>query len=468
MGDVGGLVGYNQGTTTNSYATGSVSGSGSGSSYGYVGGLVGQNQGTVSNSYATGTVTGGSIYFGGLVGQNSGTVSNSFWDTTTSGQAASAGGTGLTTAQMQNQANFTSATSDNGNVNPGWDFNNTWVMYDGYTYPLLRTFMTPLTVTANDATKTYDGLVYSGTNGLTYSVTPNANLLGTPIYSSGINAGSYAITPSGLYSNQQGYIISYVNGALTIGQAPLTVSGLSGTGRNYNGSAVDALSGTATLNGLVSGESLTLGGTTSGTLDSANAGSRTVSTAVTIADNGSFLSSNYALTQPTLTNVTIGQAPLSVSANNLYKSFGATDPLLTYNYSGLVSGDAIGNVLSGSLTRVSGENTGLYVINEGSLVSNTNYSLAFTSGSLRIVPLVEPGQPTTQVTQTSSTTSSAVPPSFPNLVAEIDSKQANLLRVYTGSGDTSGEFTQQWISGNGPVITILDGGVRMPDGRKDH
>jgi hypothetical protein len=50
---------------------------------------------------------------------------------------------------MQTEANFTSATAANGNVNPGWDFTNTWVMRDGHTYPLLVAFLTPLTVSAN-------------------------------------------------------------------------------------------------------------------------------------------------------------------------------------------------------------------------------------------------------------------------------------------------------------------------------
>jgi hypothetical protein len=59
----------------------------------------------------------------------------------------------MTTAQMQTQANFTSATAANGHVNPGWDFTNTWVMQDGHTYPLLRVFMTPLTVTAKSGTE---------------------------------------------------------------------------------------------------------------------------------------------------------------------------------------------------------------------------------------------------------------------------------------------------------------------------
>jgi hypothetical protein len=39
---------------------------------------------------------------------------------------------------MKTQANFTSATAANGNVNPNWDFTNIWRMTEGVTYPLLR------------------------------------------------------------------------------------------------------------------------------------------------------------------------------------------------------------------------------------------------------------------------------------------------------------------------------------------
>jgi len=139
---VGGLVGDNSyGTSVNnSYARGSVGGSSD------IGGLVGLNSGpggnyglvgVISKTYSTGNVSGTSSV-GGLVGANGGTVGDSFWDLTTSGRAASAGGRGMTTAQMQQQANFTSATAANGNVNPGWDFTNTWFMTSGHTYPLVR------------------------------------------------------------------------------------------------------------------------------------------------------------------------------------------------------------------------------------------------------------------------------------------------------------------------------------------
>ena len=51
----GGLVGYNSGSITNSYATGNVSATSTSSSSAYAGGLVGYNyRGSITNSYATG------------------------------------------------------------------------------------------------------------------------------------------------------------------------------------------------------------------------------------------------------------------------------------------------------------------------------------------------------------------------------------------------------------------------------
>jgi hypothetical protein len=93
---VGGLVGWNNdGTVSNSYSSARVDGES------LAGGLVGHNRGSVSNCYSTGNVT-GLEDVGGLVGRiYMGTVSNSFWDIETSGQAASDGGTGKTTAEMQ-------------------------------------------------------------------------------------------------------------------------------------------------------------------------------------------------------------------------------------------------------------------------------------------------------------------------------------------------------------------------------
>jgi hypothetical protein len=134
---VGGLVGNNagggdlgNGIITESYSTGAVNGATD------VGGLVGgNNQGSITMSYSTGTVTGNNI--GGLVGMNWRDITTtSFWDIETSEQATSAGGTGLTTVEMQTARTF---------IDAGWDFvdetaNGTediWWIDEGQGYPRL-------------------------------------------------------------------------------------------------------------------------------------------------------------------------------------------------------------------------------------------------------------------------------------------------------------------------------------------
>jgi len=138
----GGLVGFNDwGTVTDSYSTGNVTGEE------YVGGLVGHMNGhTVNNCYATGTVT-GDDFVGGLVGLTYAiSFSSNFWDTETSGQASSAGGTGKTTAEMQDITTFTDTETEG--LNEPWDIiavanpgiRNTsyiWNIVDDETYPFL-------------------------------------------------------------------------------------------------------------------------------------------------------------------------------------------------------------------------------------------------------------------------------------------------------------------------------------------
>ena len=131
----GGLAGSNSGGVNNSYSSANVIGEES------VGGLVGSNSGGVDNSYSTGSVTSSDPEIediGGLVGYNWGTSAiNSFWDIETSGQTISAGGTGKTTAEMQDITTFSGATWDIIAVN-GTDQRNPeyiWNIVGNVTYP---------------------------------------------------------------------------------------------------------------------------------------------------------------------------------------------------------------------------------------------------------------------------------------------------------------------------------------------
>ncbi|WP_019561925.1 two-partner secretion domain-containing protein, partial [Caldimonas manganoxidans] len=253
----GGLVGKNSGTITESYATGATSSSGdavgglvgwqsggtisdsyaSGNADGNnkVGGLVGeQTGGSISQSYAAGTVSGnGSL--GGLIGNKTGgTITASFYATTdTNGNSINNGGaSGLTWSGNGNGTAKTSAELKQLATYPAvWNIDDAggtgkvWRIYDGNSYPLLRAFLTPLTVTANSGSRTYDGTINA--LGVSYSTTPDSTLLGTASVNgvTSKDVGTYTLTASGLYStSQSGYDISYAPGTLTITPRPVTVT----------------------------------------------------------------------------------------------------------------------------------------------------------------------------------------------------------------------------------------------------
>jgi len=504
---VGGLVGSNWGTINNSYATGTVSGSDhvggllgyAGASFGdtnsisnsyatgtvsgssQVGGLVGYagasygGTNSISNSYATGTVS-GSSQVGGLLGKNVGsTLTANFWDVTQSGMADGLGigldgttagvagtpqadVTGLTTAQMQTQSSFTPT----GTAAGQWDFANTWVMYEGYTAPLLRSFMTALTVTANDASKTYDGLAYNGSGGVTYSVTPNmTNLLGTLSYTGGTNAGSHAIAPSGLYSNQQGYLISYVDGALTINKATATVTANSGSG-TYSGIA-QSVSG-FTASGLVNGEAAgVLTGVTATGAIGTNAGTYTTTASGT--------DGNYTLT---FVNgaLTISKANATVTANSGSGTYsGIAQSVSGFTASGLVNGETASVLAGVSATGATGINAGSYT----STASGTdgNYNLSFVDGNLVINKA-----DATVTANSGSTTYSGVAQSVNGFIASglVNGETEAVLASVTAGGNgtnagsyastasgTDGNYNLSFVDGN-LVINKADATVTANSG----
>lgn len=127
---VGGFVGFSQrvgSVIQNCFATGSVTG------VDEVGGFIGRNMdfASIVNSYSVGGVV-GSTLTGGFVGNdsNGGAVTSSYWNTSTSGQATSADGSGLTTSQFHMSSSFS-----------GWDFNDTWVIDEGSSYPYFGLFV---------------------------------------------------------------------------------------------------------------------------------------------------------------------------------------------------------------------------------------------------------------------------------------------------------------------------------------
>src|ERR1700685_3814653 len=259
-----------------------------------------------------------------------------------------------------------------------WDFAHTWIIYNGLTDPLLQSFMTPLAVTANNATETYNGQPYSGGNGVTYSSPPSGNLLGTVNYTGtsqgAVNVGNYAITPGGLYSNQQGYIISYTGGTLTVTAAALTVAA-NAQSRVY-GAANPTLTYTET--GLANGDTLTAALATTATVTSSVAGSPYAITQGTLA-----ASSNYPLSY-TGANLTVTAAALTIAANAQTRVYGAANPTLTYTETGLVNGDTLTGALATTATVASSVAGSPYAITQGTLAASSNYTLSYTGANLTV------------------------------------------------------------------------------------
>ena len=122
------------------------------------------------------------------------------------------------------------------------------------------------------------------------------------------------------------------------------------------------------VDGLLKGDSL------QGSLqiDDYNVGSHTINL-------GTLSNKNYSITYQSA-NCQITQRDVYVTAQEQTKQYGDDDPELTYT----LKNDVEGQLISGSLTRVAGEDVGLYAIEQGSIF-NPNYNIIFTSANLSII-----------------------------------------------------------------------------------
>ncbi|HGS7988811.1 TPA: MBG domain-containing protein, partial [Pseudomonas aeruginosa] len=194
---------------------------------------------------------------------------------------------------------------------------------------------------------------------------------------SGENVGNYAIQQGGLGLVSGNYDLAYQGNNLTITKALLNV--IADAKTKVYGDADPSL--TYQVSGLKNGDSA--GSILTGGLNRAageNVGVYGINQGDLALNSG-----NYDLSYQG-NNLTITKALLNVIADGKTKVYGDADPSLTYQVSGLKNGDTAGAVLnSGSLSRVAGENVGVYGINQGGLgLVSGNYDLAYQSNNLTI------------------------------------------------------------------------------------
>jgi hypothetical protein len=220
-----------------------------------------------------------------------------------------------------------------------------------------------LTVTADAKTKVYgsnDPAFTYATSGLK----SGDSLSGSLTRDSGENVGTHAIRLGTLGNTN--YTITFNSANLTVTVKTLTVTADAKT--KVYGSNDPAF--TYSVTGLKSGDSVTGElGRASGT----SVGTYAINQGTVSAGN------NYTINFVSA-NLTITAKPLAVTADAKSKVYDAADPALTYSTIGLVSGDSV----TGSLTRVAGENVGTYAINQGSVSAGGNYTVSFTSANLTI------------------------------------------------------------------------------------
>ncbi|KAF0146856.1 MAG: hypothetical protein FD187_3185, partial [bacterium] len=340
---VGGLAGAGRGTITQTYATGAVSGDS------HIGGLVGWNddEGTITQTYATGAVS-SNTYVGGLVGRNYGTVTDSFYDQETTGQSDTDRGTPKTTAEMKTKSTFTGA---------NWDFSTVWGMKSSLNsrYPVLRifnsseVFPTDLTITLASTSKTYGDA--NPTLG-SFTLDGCTNCVTAIDWGGGVTStstvGNYAydgsavltLTWSESFSTDEYDIIFADSVGLTIDPRAVSLSG----NRTYDGT-VDLAAAIFTLGNLVEGQNLTLTGT--GGMGDKNAGDDKTVTITGLALGGTD-KDNYTLDDATATAIAnIAQAAITAitgitAGDKIYD--GTTDATLSTadaGFTGKIAGDAL-------------------------------------------------------------------------------------------------------------------------------
>jgi hypothetical protein len=239
-----------------------------------------------------------------------------------------------------------------------------------------------LTIIANNTNKVYGtGLPaltasYAGfTNGDTAASLTTPPTLATTVTASS-PAGAYPITANAAVDPN--YAISYVNGALTVSQAPLTITA-NNQSKTY-GAALPAL--TVAYSGFVNGDTAANLTTPPSVTTTATASSPAEVYSITAS---SAVDPNYAISYVNGA-LTVSQAPLTITANNQSKTYGAALPTLTVAYSGFVNGDTAASLTtppSVTTTATAGSPPGVYPITASAAV-DPNYAISYVNGALTV------------------------------------------------------------------------------------
>ncbi len=300
----------------------------------------------------------------------------------------------------------------------------------------------PLTVTALN-----HNIIYGeapALTGVSYSIESfNASVLGGTLnlacsYSQYGNVGSYAITPSGLTSDN--YDIAFATGTLTVEQKEATLGWSHTDDLTYNGSAQAP---TATVTNLVNGDSCTV--TVTGAQTNAGTGYTATASGLTGTKAG-----NYRLPVNKTTTFTIGKASHADEAVNGTAKFGASG---TADLSALiVDGGTVGEI-----TKADAEN----VLNGEPSVAAGKLNFAFVNDTEKVgktatvtVPVTSANYADYSITVTLTVTDKDVPTlTVQNITKTYDGEAVTVADIQGSAkvGSTAVEGT--WTFKAGQALT---------------
>src|SRR5690606_30361923 len=124
---------------------------------------------------------------------------------------------------------------------------------------------------------------------------------------------------------------------------------------------------------------------------------------------------------PSTLVLTVAKAPLTITANDASRTYGASNPAFTFNYAGLVRRDTAAALPTAPTATTSADASsapGDYAITPGGAVSS-NYTITYASGTLTVrqatqsISFPSPGAtPTGQTITLAATASSGLPVTF--------------------------------------------------------
>jgi len=281
----------------------------------------------------------------------------------------------------------------------------TYVPYDG------TVAQAPLTITGSTNNKPYGTTLTGGniTTGFTYTGIQNGETVGRVTAAYG--TGSASTAAIGTYTNQitisgaaggtftaSNYIITYVQGNIVVGQGALTITA-TGVSRVYGTAITSPGAGSTafTATGLATGE--TVGSVTitylADNLATTPVGAYAAEAQPSLATGGTFNPANYNITYTSGT-LTVTKAPLTITATNVTKNYGATltsgAGSTAFTPTGLQNGETVGSVTitygTGSAATAA---VGVYnnqvtpSAATGGTFTASNYTITYVSGSITVI-----------------------------------------------------------------------------------